>query len=29
VTPEDLREAVVDGWLAVAPPQLAAGYLKD
>ena len=29
VTPQDLREAVVDGWLAVAPPQVAEGYLKD
>lgn len=29
VTPEDLREAVVDGWLAVAPPQVAEGYLRD
>jgi hypothetical protein len=23
----DLREALVDGWLAVAPPKLAAGFL--
>jgi len=29
VSPQDLREAVVDGWLAVAPPQVAEGYLKD
>jgi len=29
VTPEDLREAVADGWLAVAPAQVAEGYLKD
>jgi hypothetical protein len=28
VTPEDLREALVDGWLAVAPPQVAEGYLR-
>ena len=28
VTPQDLREAVIDGWLAVAPPQVAEGYLK-
>jgi hypothetical protein len=27
VAPADLREAVVDGWLAVAPPQVAAGFL--
>jgi hypothetical protein len=29
VTKQDLREAVVDGWLAVAPPQVAEGYLKN
>jgi hypothetical protein len=28
VTPQDLREALVDGWLAVAPPKVAEGYLK-
>jgi hypothetical protein len=28
VTPQDLREAVVDGWLAVAPPKVAEGYLR-
>jgi hypothetical protein len=28
VTPQDLREALVDGWLAVAPAQVAKGYLK-
>jgi len=28
VTPQDLREALVDGWLAVAPPQVAEGYLR-
>jgi hypothetical protein len=28
VAPQDLREAVVDGWLAVAPPQVAKGYLR-
>jgi hypothetical protein len=27
VAPADLREALVDGWLAVAPPKLAAGFL--
>ncbi|HEX3714299.1 MAG TPA: MmcQ/YjbR family DNA-binding protein [Trebonia sp.] len=27
VTAGDLREALVDGWLAVAPPKLAAGFL--
>jgi hypothetical protein len=25
---DDLREALVDGWLAVAPPQVAKGYLR-
>ena len=25
---DDLREALVDGWLAVAPPQVAEGYLR-
>ena len=29
VTAQDLREALVDGWLAVAPPQVAEGYLKQ
>jgi len=28
VTAQDLREALVDGWLAVAPPQVAEGYLR-
>ena len=28
VTPQDLREALVDGWLAMAPPQVAAGFLN-
>jgi hypothetical protein len=27
VTAQDLREALVDGWLAMAPPQVAAGFL--
>ena len=27
VTAHDLREALVDGWLAMAPPQVAAGFL--
>jgi hypothetical protein len=27
VTAGDLREALVDGWLAMAPPQVAAGFL--
>ena len=27
VAAADLREALVDGWLAVAPPKLAAGFL--
>jgi hypothetical protein len=26
VAPADLREALVDGWLAVAPPRLAGGF---
>ena len=26
--PQDLREALVDGWLAMAPPQVAAGFLN-
>ena len=29
VSPQDLREALVDGWLAVAPPQVAEGYLRN
>ena len=29
VSARDLREALTDGWLACAPPQLAAGYLKS
>ena len=28
VAADDLREALVDGWLAVAPPQVAKGYLR-
>jgi hypothetical protein len=28
VSARDLREALTDGWLACAPPQLAAQYLK-
>ena len=28
VTKRELREAIVDGWLAVAPPKLAEEYLK-
>ena len=28
VTPQDLREALTDGWLAIAPPRLAEGYLR-
>ena len=28
VAPADLREALVDGWLAVAPPPLAEGFLR-
>ena len=28
VTAEDLREALVDGWLALAPADLAAGFLR-
>ena len=28
VTPKDMREALVDGWLAVAPQQVAEGYLR-
>ena len=28
VTAQDLREALVDGWLAMAPPQVAAGFLN-
>ena len=27
-TGEDLREAIIDGWLACAPPKLAAHYLN-
>ena len=27
-TKKQLRDAIVDGWLACAPPKLAAGYLK-
>jgi hypothetical protein len=29
VSPQDLREALVDGWLALAPSRLAEGYLKN
>ena len=29
VTPQDLREALADGWLALAPPHVAEGYLRD
>jgi hypothetical protein len=29
VAPSDLREALVDGWLAIAPAKVAEGYLKD
>ena len=28
VTAQDLREALVDGWLAMAPPQVAADFLN-
>jgi hypothetical protein len=28
VSPAALREAITDGWLACAPPKLAAGYLN-
>lgn len=28
VGPADLREALVDGWLAMAPPALAEEYLR-
>ena len=28
VTAKDLSEALVDGWLAMAPPQVAAGFLN-
>jgi hypothetical protein len=28
VTPQDLREALVDGWLAIAPPTVAEGFLR-
>jgi hypothetical protein len=27
VTAQDLREALVDGWLAMAPPQVASDFL--
>jgi hypothetical protein len=29
VTPADLREALLDGWLAVAPPQVARAFLAQ
>ena len=29
VEPADLREALVDGWLAIAPPALAREFLRD
>ncbi|HEY0935441.1 MAG TPA: MmcQ/YjbR family DNA-binding protein [Trebonia sp.] len=29
ITPADLREALVDGWLAVAPPQVAERFLAQ
>ena len=29
VTAQDLREALVDGWLAMAPPAVAAGFLGN
>jgi len=29
VTEDELREALVDAWLANAPPALAASYLRD
>jgi hypothetical protein len=29
VAPGDLREALADGWLAMAPPKLAAGFLEQ
>ena len=28
VSAQDLKEALVDGWLALAPPQVAEGFLK-
>jgi hypothetical protein len=28
VSPQPLRDAITDGWLACAPPALAEGYLK-
>jgi hypothetical protein len=28
VTAQDLKEALVDGWLAMAPPQVAEGFLS-
>jgi hypothetical protein len=28
VSPQPLRDAITDGWLACAPPSLASGYLK-
>jgi hypothetical protein len=28
VTAQDLKEALVDGWLAIAPPQVAAGFMN-
>lgn len=29
VTVQDLKEALVDGWLAMAPPQVAEGFLNE
>jgi hypothetical protein len=29
VTKKALRDAIIDGWLACAPPQLAQGYVSD
>ena len=29
VTAQDLKEALVDGWLAMAPPQVAEGFLSE
>ena len=29
VSPADLRQALVDGWLAMAPPKIAEGYLGN
>jgi hypothetical protein len=29
VTVQGLKEALVDGWLAMAPPQVAEGFLNE